>query len=197
VLRAGDVVERVDGLALSTSNVEDAVKRVQRTPSGGSVALVVRRDGKRLPVRVTPRREDGTPRIGITFALGYEFPYDVTVNIDPAISGPSAGLMFSIAIYDTLTPGSLTGGQEIAGTGEIEPDGSVGAIGGIQQKIAGSRRDGARLFLVPKDNCDEARGADNGDMRLVKVTTMHDAVQSVEAWVKNHDTKLPSCGGAA
>ena len=83
--------------------------------------------------------------------------------------------MFSLAIYDTLTPGSLTGGREIAGTGEIDADGTVGPIGGIQQKIVGARDDGAQLFLVPTDNCAEALGADNGDMRLVQAETFDEA----------------------
>ena len=65
------------------------------------------------------------------------------------IGGPSAGLMFSLGIYDTLTPGSLTGGANVAGTGEIDGAGRVGPIGGIQQKIAGAREAGAELFLVP------------------------------------------------
>ena len=115
------------------------------------------------------------------------------VNIDPDIGGPSAGLMFSLAIYDTLTPGSLTGDQVVAGTGTIKDDGSVGPIGGIQQKIVSARDDGASLFLVPPDNCDDALGAPNEDMRLVRADTMHDAVTSIEAWVKNPDASLPTC----
>ena len=74
------------------------------------------------------------------------------------------------------------------------PDGAVGAIGGIQQKIVGARGDGAQLFLVPSDNCDDSQGARNGDMRLVKVTNFTDAKSSLEAWAKDHDAKLPSCG---
>ncbi len=73
----------------------------------------------------------------------YQFPVEVTVGVDPAIGGPSAGLMFSLGIYDTLTEGSMTGGEAIAGTGTIGPDGAVGPIGGIDQKIAGARDDGA------------------------------------------------------
>ena len=73
----------------------------------------------------------------------YQFPVEVTVGIDPAIGGPSAGLMFSLGIYDTLTEGSMTGGEVVAGTGTIDPDGTVGPIGGIDQKIAGARDDGA------------------------------------------------------
>ena len=120
-------------------------------------------------------------------------PFPVQVDINPAIGGPSAGLMFSLAIYDTLTPGSLTDGGRVAGTGEIADDGTVGPIGGIQQKIVGARQDGAQLFLVPSDNCTDAEGARNGDMRLAKVTTFQSALSIVQTWAKNHDAKLPEC----
>ena len=100
-------------------------------------------------------------RVGIVPGTGFTFPFDVHVNIDPDIGGPSAGLMFSLAIYDTLTPGSLTGDELVAGTGTIPDDGSVGPIGGIQQKIVAARDDGAELFLVPPDNCADALGAPN------------------------------------
>lgn len=196
-LEVGDIIVSIDGLAVTTKNTDEAVKRIQQTPAGGSVQLVVRRDGSERTVQVTPQEQDGTPKIGVGLGVGYDFPFDVRINLSDDIGGPSAGLMFSLAVYDVLTPGSLTGGERIAGTGEIEPDGSVGAIGGIQQKIAAADRDGAELFLVPKDNCAEALGADKGDVRLVEVTTMHDAVTSVQKWVKDHDATLPSCEGAA
>jgi PDZ domain-containing protein len=192
-LEPRDVLVSIDGVQVTST--EQGIGLIRKTPAGRALDIVVRRNGRERHVRVTPADRDGTPRIGATVGPDYSFPFDVSINIDPAIGGPSAGLMFTLAIYDLLTPGSLTGGQRIAGTGEIEPDGSVGAIGGIQQKIAASDRDGARLFLVPEDNCREAVGAARGDVRLVKVATMHDAVTSVKAWVKDHDAKLPSCGG--
>jgi PDZ domain-containing protein len=105
--------------------------------------------------------------------------------------------MFALSIYDTLTPGSLTGGQVVAGTGTITADGTVGEIGGIQQKIAGARQDGAQLFLVPPANCADALGGDNGSMRLVKAATLADAISEVKAWSANHDAPLPSCGAAS
>ncbi len=135
----------------------------------------------------------GSPQVGIVLGQGYRLPFPVNITIDPRIGGPSAGLMFSLAIYDTLTPGSLTEDGSIAGTGEIAPDGTVGPIGGIQQKIVGADDAGAQLFLVPSDNCDDARGAHNGDMRLAKVTNFEDAITTVQAWAKDHDAELPSC----
>lgn len=190
-----DILLRVDG-----QRIEDAqqlVDAVRATEPGEAVELKVRRGRTTLYVQVVPRQIDGVPYIGITPGDGYLFPFDVRVNIDPSIGGPSAGLMFSLAIYDTLTPGSLTGGGVVAGTGEIAATGQVGPIGGIQQKIAGARDDGAELFLVPPDNCDEALGADAGDMRLVKATTMHVALEAIQDWVADPDADLPTCEDAA
>ena len=112
------------------------------------------RDGKEVTVPVGTEETtgpDGKKRqqIGIQLGVGFIFPISVTVNISDNIGGPSAGLIFALSIYDTLTAGSLTGGQDIAGTGELDSEGVVGPIGGIQQKIAGAREAGAELFLVP------------------------------------------------
>lgn len=184
-LQAGDDVLAINGTKPQT--IDALVAQIKAAT--GPLDLLVERKGKQIHVSVTPQDH----KIGVSIGPAYDFPFPVHLNVDPSIGGPSAGLMFSLSIYDTLTPGSLTGGNVIAGTGEIESDGSVGPIGGIQQKIAGARRDGAKLFLVPKDNCVDAKGADNGPMRLVKVDTMHDAVGEIEAWVKDHHANLPSC----
>ncbi|MFC4784028.1 YlbL family protein [Nocardioides sp. MAHUQ-72] len=190
-LQVRDIFVSVDGQKISSP--DDVVKAVQGVQPGEVVDVVVRRDGKTTHVGVTPEEKDGKPTIGIQLGTGYEFPFKVSVNIDPAIGGPSAGLMFSLGIYDTLTPGSLTDGETIAGTGTVDGAGKVGPIGGIQQKIVAARDAGAKLFFVPPDNCKDALGAPNGDMRLVKATTMHDAVTALEAWDDDHDADLPSC----
>lgn len=194
-LAAKDVVLSVNGTAVSSADA--AVKAIQATPAGQQVQMTVLRDGKQKDVAFTPGTKDGKPYLGISVGVGYKLPFQVNVDIDPAIGGPSAGLMFSLSIYDTLTPGSMTDGKPIAGTGTISPDGSVGPIGGIQQKIPAAVRDGAKLFLVPAANCADAAGADHGDMRLVKVDTMASAVRSIETWAKNPDATLPTCGSAS
>ncbi|MFC6287452.1 PDZ domain-containing protein [Nocardioides sp. GCM10027113] len=172
----------------------DAVGGAVRSAAAGEpLEITVVRDGTERTVTVTPRDRDGTPYIGIEMTPGYRFPFDVTVDIDPNIGGPSAGLMFSLGIYDTLTPGSLTGGRSVAGSGSIDPEGRVLPIGGIQQKIAAARDVGADLFLVPPDNCAEALGASPGDMQLVRADTMPDAVDALEAWVDDEDADLPRC----
>lgn len=183
----------VEAAGRPVSSTDDVIDAVRSAPKGEPVTFVVRRDGQRTLVQVTPEQVDGKSTIGIRFGTGYVFPFKVSVNIDPSIGGPSAGLMFSLGIYDTLTPGSLTGGATVAGTGTIDGDGQVGPIGGIQQKIVGARQAGAQLFLVPPDNCSDALGAPNEDMRLVRAETMHTAVQAIEAWVADPDADLPTC----
>jgi PDZ domain-containing protein len=138
--------------------------------------------------------ESSAVRIGIAPCC-YDFPFDVDLNLNENIGGPSGGLMFALGIYDLLTPGSLTGGKVIAGTGEIDAEGKVGEIGGIQQKLVGAQDDGARLFLVPAANCAAALGGhyDPDKLRLVKVTTLDEAIKDVKAWVKDPDAKMARC----
>jgi PDZ domain-containing protein len=195
-LRAGDVILTVNDT--STLDSDDVVSAVTAAAAGTPIAFDVRRKGKDVQVDVTPREVDGHAQVGIQVGTRTtDFPVDVTIGIDPAIGGPSAGLMFSLGIYDTLTKGSLTDGRTIAGTGTIDAGGNVGPIGGIQQKIVGARDAGAELFLVPPDNCDEAVGAANGDMRLVEAPTTESALDSIKKWVADPDAKLPTCGDDA
>lgn len=192
-LQVRDIFLTANGAEIKTS--DDLVKAISGTEPGQPVRFQVLRNGTRVDVSVVPEMKEGRLQIGIQLGGGFEFPFQVSVNIDPAIGGPSAGLMFSLGIYDTLTPGSLTGGETVAGTGTIDSAGKVGPIGGIQQKIAGARAAGAQLFMVPPDNCDEAVGSSHDGVRLVKATTMHDAVGAIEDWVADHNADLPTCKG--
>lgn len=96
------------------------------------------------------------------------------------IGGPSAGLMMTLGVIDKLSPGDLTEGRHIAGTGTIDASGNVGEIGGITHKISAARDAGAEMFFVPSGNCSEALTADNGDMKLVKVSRLDDALGALE-----------------
>ena len=87
--------------------------------------------------------------------------------------------MFSLGIYDTLTPGSLTDGEVIAGTGTIAPSGKVGPIGGILDKVVAARDANAKVMLVPRDNFDELRDVDTGDLTLIPVSTFDEAVEAL------------------
>ncbi|GAA3648713.1 PDZ domain-containing protein [Nocardioides ginsengisoli] len=185
-----DIFTEVDGQPVTTA--DQIVKAVGKHADGSLVEFRILRDKRELTVRIKPKEIDGKPRVGISLGQGYQFPFTIQLRVDPTVGGPSAGLMFSLAIYDTLTPGSLTGGATVAGTGELEPDGTVGPIGGIQQKIAGAEDAGAELFFVPKDNCPDVKGLDP-DLRLVKATSMHEARVALEKWAGDHNAKLPTC----
>ncbi|MBS44718.1 MAG: signaling protein [Nocardioides sp.] len=197
VLSENDVLRSVDGTDIGgDAQLRNLIQR--RGVEGEPLEIGITRDGKDRTVEVVPTTTDGRLLIGILTGIDYDFPVDVSIAIDPRIGGPSAGLVFSLAVYDTLTPGSLTGGHDVAGTGEIYPDGTVGPIGGIQQKIAGARQDGAELFLVPEANCADALAADNnGDMRLMRASTMHEVRVALEAYAEDTDADLPSCEDAA
>ncbi|MDP3890881.1 PDZ domain-containing protein [Nocardioides sp.] len=196
-LQVGDELLRVGGRDItSAQDVVDAV--TDNATAGEPIEFVFKRAGDERTEQITPMAvpdEDGTEvlRVGIVPGRGYSFPFDVKVNIDESIGGPSAGLMFSLAIYDTLTEGSLTGEAIVAGTGTIDEEGLVGPIGGIQQKIVAAQDVGAELFLVPADNCPDALGARSGDMALVRVQSMHEATEAIESWVGDPTTELPVC----
>ncbi|NYI46575.1 PDZ domain-containing protein [Nocardioides aromaticivorans] len=190
-LLPGDLFREVDGEPVT--DADQIVKAVQKHKDLSNVEFKILRDKDELTVRVKPKLDDeGVPKVGVQVGLGYEFPFKIQLRVDPTVGGPSAGLMFSLAIYDTLTPGSMTGGATVAGTGELLPDGTVGPIGGIAQKIAGAQEAGAQLFFVPKDNCPDVTDLDP-DLRLVKATTMHEARLALEKWSKDHDAELPAC----
>ncbi len=122
----------------------------------------------------------------------YKFPFAVTFSVGD-IGGPSAGMMFALGIIDKLTPMNLTGGKFIAGTGEIEASGKVDPIGGIQQKMVGARDAGATVFLTPATNCSDTKGAVPAGLRLVKVSTLSQAVTYLEDLKAGNSQAVPSC----
>ena len=191
VLQKGDEVLEVDGDPVGS--VDEVVSGVADAPEGEPVEVGVRRDGERRIVSVEREEVDGEQRIGIELTAEYDFPFEIEFGIDSDIGGPSAGLMLSLGVYDVLTEGSLTDGRIVAGTGTIASDGSVGPIGGIDQKIAAARDDGASLFMVPPANCADASDAPRGDMRLVRAATMSEALGAIKAWAEDPDADLPQC----
>jgi PDZ domain-containing protein len=147
-----------------------------------------------LSVGIVASKQDGTtPVIGILCGGKYTFPFSVEIKLSD-VGGSSAGMMFALGIIDTLTPGSLNGGANVAGTGEITADGLVGPIGGIVQKAYGARDSGARWLLVPKDNCADLVGHVPDGLREVSVSTLDDALAALHA-IATHSgtTALPHC----
>ena len=192
-LQAGDVIVAIDGHRVTT--LEDVTNRITSHGPGDQVSIEVKRGGANRTLDVpTVADANGKARVGIELEYGYEFPFDVNFQIEN-IGGPSAGLMFALGIVDKLTPGEMTMGKFVAGTGTIDDTGAVGPIGGIQQKIIGAKDAGAVMFLTPKDNCGEAMQSPPNGIRIVPVATLHDALTAVDTLTTGDPANLPSCPG--
>ncbi|MGJ9423854.1 YlbL family protein [Aeromicrobium sp. CF3.5] len=193
-LQPGDLIRAVDAQDVTTS--EETVEAVGAGEPGDTISVEVNRDGAVRTIEVTTRADEvdpTIPRLGISVGTQYDFPIEIENNVGDTIGGPSAGTMFALAIYDRLTPGSLTGGLKVAGTGEISADGVVGSIGGIQQKIAGAAAEDATVFLVPAPNCAEALEGDTKGLTLVETSTLDDAISSLEKLADDPDARVPTC----
>ncbi|MGH3509332.1 MAG: YlbL family protein [Nocardioidaceae bacterium] len=197
ILKPHDIIVSTNGTKIT--NVSQVSKAIQKSGIGGVVHFTLRRNGRiihRSVKTVASTTTTSQAVVGIEVGDGYDFPFQVDVQLPDQIGGPSAGLMFSLAIYDTLTPGKLVDGKVVAGTGTITESGKVGPIGGIQQKIVAAAQAGAKIFFVPPANCGEALGADvaPGAIQLVRAPTMKSALSSLRSWTADPSAALPSCG---
>ncbi|MET8325856.1 PDZ domain-containing protein [Streptomyces sp. NPDC005181] len=204
-LHAGDVIKAVDGTAVKQP--EDVAKLVTKHKPGENVTFTVIPAKTAAAAEKAGKQPEGTEKItittkkapkenraivGIQAGTDHTFPFEIDIKLAD-VGGPSAGLMFSLGIVDKLTPGQLTGGKFIAGTGTIDDQGKVGPIGGINMKLVGARDAGARYFLTPDDNCRAAASDTPSRLTLVKVKTIDDAKKSLEK-IRTGDTAgLPSC----
>jgi PDZ domain-containing protein len=185
-LRAGDEIISVDSLAVASP--EEVVNAVRSKPIGTSLVFVVNRNGSELTQAVTsvPKEDDAStpedeskiPYIGIGIDVNYSASFPIEFGVS-GVGGPSAGTMFAIGIIDKLTPGALTEGKIIAGTGTIDPTGLVGEIGGIQQKLIGAKKAGAVLFLAPKNNCTDVVGHIPDGLTVASVSTLTEAIKAI------------------
>ncbi|MFD4523101.1 S16 family serine protease [Streptomyces sp. NPDC058470] len=158
-------------------------------PSGDSVKEIEQHNADQMK-----ESQDTASEAALSY-LGEKDDVKVTLRLAD-VGGPSAGLLFSLGIVDKLdgdgSGGDLTGGRTIAGTGTIDADGSVGAVGGVALKTQAARRDGATVFLVPKAECSDAKAELPKGLRLVPVTTLKGAVESLVALEKGTGS-VPSC----
>ena len=194
VMAPGDLIIHVDGRKVSTP--ADVQHEIRAHDVGEPVPFTVERNGKARNVVVTTTAQPDNPKIpliGISVTNGYRYDTRVRFNLPEGIVGPSAGLMMSLATYQTIAPSDLVGDLRLAGTGTVAPDGTVSSIGGIQEKMAGAERDGAQVFLVPAGNCQDIAGHKTS-MKLVKVTSLRDAIASVQNIRSGAQTKeVPHC----
>lgn len=189
VLHKGDELVSVDGKPITTS--KDVVAAVSSAKPGTAIPVAFRRDGVSQTAEITlgARPDDAAKGyLGITPGEYANSPIQVDFNL-AEIGGPSAGLMFTLALIDKLTPGELSGGKFVAGTGTIDTDGKVGPIGGIQYKMIAAREAGAETFLVPAANCNEAAQRTPEGLRLVKVENLSGAVESLDAINSGKETQ--------
>ncbi len=192
VLQQGDELLTVDGQAVTSAAGFVALTQGDSTTT--TYAVGIDRGGVRSTVDLHKARTGKQVLFGIGVTDVPTIP--VSITLDPnAIGGPSAGMMFALGVYDRLTPGNLTGGVVVAGTGQLSDDaGDVIPIGGIQQKLYAAAHDvHATLFLAPQGNCSDTVGAVPKGLRVVPVSTLRQAL-SVLAQVREGDTAdLPHC----
>ncbi|HWC80606.1 MAG TPA: PDZ domain-containing protein [Pseudonocardiaceae bacterium] len=180
-IKPGDQLIVVNGKQINST--EDVTDALADTKPGQNVALTVRtgsQAARNLNIKLgsTSGRSQGF--LGVAPGAEAQIPFKVDIGL-PNIGGPSAGLMFALAVVDKLTPGGVNGGMSVAGTGEIDDLGRVSEIGGIPFKLVAAREAGATVFLTPADNCAEAKAHAPAGLRLVKVTTLSSAVQELAA----------------
>lgn len=190
-LKTGDAIDMVDGTPVA--NVEQFTALLKNTKPGQTVTIDYRRKNEPagvVQIKLGSNKDRDYGFLGVSVLDAPWAPFVVDFNL-ANIGGPSAGLMFSLAVVDKLTNGDLAGSMFVAGTGTISVDGKVGQIGGITHKMVAARAAGATVFLVPAKNCYEAASDNRTGLRLVKVETLTQAVDALHAMTSGHQP--PSC----
>jgi PDZ domain-containing protein len=180
-LQRGDAIDAVNGRPVA--NIEQFTSLLKATKPGDSIVLDYRRKNSPAGVATVTLGSNADRDygyLGVAVLDAPWAPFSIDFNL-ANIGGPSAGLMFSLAVVDKLTTGDLNDGKFVAGTGTIDSDGKVGSIGGITHKMLSAQEAGATVFLVPADNCDEAKTAGEDGLQLVKVDNLGQAVDALHA----------------
>lgn len=191
-LQPSDEIKTVDGKPAASGALLRSL--LAQRPPGTSVSVGIVRTGMPRTVRITlgpTLRDHSGGSIGIAPGEVCQLPFTVDLGLGNQIGGPSAGLMFALGIMDKTGKQDLTDGRFVAGTGTIDASGLVGPIGGIQLKMIAARRAGATVFLAPAGNCTEAKSAIPAGLDVVRVDTLHHAVQYL-ADIERHRT-VPHC----
>ncbi|HWE92092.1 MAG TPA: S16 family serine protease [Pseudonocardiaceae bacterium] len=191
LIQAGDQLITVNGQQINS--VEDVYNALTNTTPGQPVGLTVRtgdQPQRSFQVKLGSRSDRRNGFLGVSPAANAVAPFKVNIELDN-VGGPSAGLMFALAIVDKLTKDNVNDGLTVAGTGEIDDLGDVSQIGGIPFKLIAAREAGATVFLTPADNCAEAASHVPAGLRLVKVTTLTSAIQELHALAAGQP--VPGC----
>ncbi len=178
ILKPGDFIDSVNGEKVADNDL--LRKRVKAWDGGDPIKVGITRKGESSVVEVTPAKVNGEYYLGVFVTYRYTFPFKIEVDLGD-VGGPSAGSMFALGIIDKLTPGALTNGQTIAGTGTISPTGKVGPIGGIVQKMYAAKNIGADVFLAPAENCSETVGNTPEGLKVYRIERLNKAVELLKA----------------
>src|SRR5262245_62416161 len=173
----GDRILSIDGRGVDS--YAEARRAIRAAPSGDSLSFDLSVDGTPESVDLVREPCGGSEEPLVGVSMINSFPFDVSISSGD-IGGPSAGLMWALGLYDLLTPGDLTGGRTIAGTGQIALDGTVLPIDGVQEKVAAAADAGATVFLVPQGNLRAARAGGDHGLELVPVSSFDDALAYLE-----------------
>jgi len=190
-LQSGDGIDAVDGTKVP--DLESFTTLMKSTKPGQQIAIDYRRRGgaagtARITLGSNDDREHGY--LGIAVQDAPFAPFTIDFNL-ANIGGPSAGLIFSLAAVDKLTTGEINGGKFVAGSGSISPDGTVGPVGGVPHKMVTAQKAGATVFLVPADNCDEARTVSGNTMELIKAENLQQTIEALETLTSGGEP--PTC----
>ena len=191
LLQPEDLITAIAGEKVQTPQEVEAAVRAKT--SGEEIEITIERDGNERTETVElgeNPHEKGQAMLGILMTSKPAGGVTVNYNLND-VGGPSAGMMFSLAVVDKLTPGALNGGKFVAGTGTINEDGEVGPIGGITHKIRAAEDAGAELFLAPAGNCDAVKRVRTETMAVAKVENLADAVTAMEDFAAGRD--VPAC----
>lgn len=192
VMAEGDVITQVAGAKVTgPSQVRDSVRAKK---PGETISIGFLRDGKQLTQEVTlgtHPEDDKVAFLGVSMTARPADGITVDYNLED-IGGPSAGLIFSLAVVDKLSPDEINGGKFVAGTGTIDDDGTVGPIGGIRHKVRAARDAGAQVFLSPEKNCSEALKGKPGDMVVISVDSLSDAIHQLDNFKAGKEVKTCS-----
>lgn len=192
IIHADDVIVEVNGQVVQQPG--QVQEMVQAHSPGDEITLTLQRGEEEVEERIVlgeNPQDSSLPMLGILMSSAPVDGVEVNYNLQD-VGGPSAGMIFSLAVIDKLSPGELNGGRHVAGTGTISEDGTVGPIGGIVHKVNAAEADGAELFLAPAANCAEAISRDHGDLMVAKVETLEDAITAMDNFATGTDVETCS-----
>lgn len=193
IIEPGDVIAQAGGEPVA--DVTQLRALIADNGVQDPIDIAITRDGGSQTVQVIPRMSEGEtpiPAIGVLVSGRYDFPFQVDILLEN-VGGPSAGLAFAIGVVEKLTAEEIVPPGVVASTGTISASGEVGGVGGVRHKAFGAEQSGARLFLIPAVNCDQVAGLSLGEMAIVPVETLSEAIDVLAQ--SRGGGELPSCSG--